>query len=172
LAAVERLWDELSLTYGHAFLGNWEGLDARLVKAEWGRKLAGLTPQQLEYGLGHIPPGRPPRDPLSFRALCLQLPDEADGVLALPPKRGPVHLPDPVREAFEKLRAPLPEPQRVRWAREYIERHGPQERWLGPVQKAALDAARKVVRFHEEDMAVVSAVQYQADATGATAGPE
>lgn len=75
---VDRIFERLTLVYGHQFLGRWSGLDLDAVKADWGRELSAYqqAPQALSYALDNLPAGEPP-NVLQFRALCSRRPVEA-----------------------------------------------------------------------------------------------
>ena len=79
---VDRIFEKLTLTYGHRFLGRWSGLDLGQVKADWAHELARLqqSPDAIRYALNNLPPAEPPTV-LEFRAICARRPAE---VVALP----------------------------------------------------------------------------------------
>lgn len=70
-AWVERIFDKLTLVYGHQFLSRWDGLKLSDVKADWGRELRGFaqSAKAIAYGLENLPPSKPPTV-LEFRAIC------------------------------------------------------------------------------------------------------
>lgn len=74
---VDLIFTKCSLVYGRDFLGRWEGLDIREVKADWERELGGLlhSPSAVVYGLDHLPADKPPTV-LQFRALCIGAPGD------------------------------------------------------------------------------------------------
>lgn len=68
---VERMFEKLTLVYGHQFLSRWDGLDLSVVKADWAHELRGFqqNPGAIAYALEHLPAGKPPTV-LEFRAIC------------------------------------------------------------------------------------------------------
>lgn len=70
-AWVDRIFDKLTLVYGHQFLSRWDGLPLDPVKADWAHELRGFAqnPPAIAYALEHLPPAKPPTV-LEFRALC------------------------------------------------------------------------------------------------------
>lgn len=74
-AWVDRVFEKLTLVYGHQFLGRWSGLDLNAVKADWARELSALerNPKAIAYALDRLPAGDPP-NVLQFRQLCAMLP--------------------------------------------------------------------------------------------------
>jgi hypothetical protein len=71
---VDRIFDKLTLTYGHLFLGRWSGLDMQQVKADWAHELEPLrnSPHAIRYALENLP--TEPPTVLQFRALCGKAP--------------------------------------------------------------------------------------------------
>ena len=83
---VEKIFEKLTLTYGHLFLGRWAGLDMTAVKDDWGRELSRLqqNPRAISYALQHLPADNPPTV-LQFRELANRRPDETPPALPAPP---------------------------------------------------------------------------------------
>lgn len=81
-AWVDRIFERLTLVYGHQFLGRWSGLDLNAVKDDWGRELAGLerNAAAIGYALENLPAGDPP-NVLQFRAICNRRPAETPRLL-------------------------------------------------------------------------------------------
>lgn len=75
---IDRIFTKLSLTYGRAFMSQYEGLDPAAVKADWAMELSGFQrfPEALRYGLQNLPAERVP-NVLQFRALCRRSPPPA-----------------------------------------------------------------------------------------------
>jgi hypothetical protein len=123
-AVVKDLFEQLTLAYGQPFLARWDAVNRETVKADWRYKLAGLTPEQLAWGLDHLAPGVPP-EAMTFRKWCADMP-QAPELVKLPPKRGKVGIPPAVRAILQMHRDELTktsdEPQRVQWARDYLAR--------------------------------------------------
>jgi hypothetical protein len=121
-AWIERIFDKLTLVYGHQFLSRWDGLSLEKVKANWAAELSRFqqNPNALGYALENLPPGKAPTV-LEFRALCNspQAP-RPEAVQMLPSYSGPTaddlawqrHLP-----RLQKVRAEKPETAgRCDWA--------------------------------------------------------
>ena len=68
---VDRIFDKLTLVYGHQFLSRWDGIEIADVKADWAHELRGFAqnPGAIAYGLEHLPQGKAPTV-LEFRAIC------------------------------------------------------------------------------------------------------
>ena len=101
-AWVDRIFDKLTLVYGHEFLRKWEGLDMAAVKADWADELGGYTlnPGALRYALEHLPPDKAP-NAKQFRGMCMNRPDPRP---ALP---APVVAPSPeVAQKIARLAKP------------------------------------------------------------------
>lgn len=98
---IDRIFTKLSLTYGRAFMAQYEGLEPAAVKADWAHELAGFqrSPEALRYALQNLPADRPP-NVLQFRAMCRRMPPPA--VKALP-------APQMDEEAKAKVRCMLQE---------------------------------------------------------------
>lgn len=151
-ATLEWVWSTLGIRYGHYFASKWDGFDIAVVKADWRYALKGLTDRQLQYGIDNLPVGRPPADVGEFRKVCLMAPAPIPQ-RALPRKRGPVEIPPEVRAQFEKLREePAEESPRLRWARLFVAQWG-EAKGISGIHKQALESARKVIRFHEQEQA-------------------
>lgn len=83
---VDRIFDKLTLVYGHQFLSRWDGLPLESVKADWARELSRFqqNPGALAYGLENLPATKPPTV-LEFRAICgSPNAPKVDRVLVLP----------------------------------------------------------------------------------------
>ncbi len=50
-AWIEKLFDEMLLTYGKKFSDQWGGIDPRRMKIHWARKLAKLTNEEMTRGV-------------------------------------------------------------------------------------------------------------------------
>lgn len=70
-AWVDRIFDKLTVVYGHQFLSRWDGMELADVKADWAHELRGFAQNlgALKYGLEHLPVSKPP-SVLEFRAIC------------------------------------------------------------------------------------------------------
>jgi hypothetical protein len=67
---IDRIFTKLTLTYGQAFLRQYDGVEMADVKANWGHELACFqqSPDAIRHGLEHLPE-RPPNI-VQFRDLC------------------------------------------------------------------------------------------------------
>jgi hypothetical protein len=88
---VDRIFEKLTVAYGHDFLRRWEGLDMAMVKADWAEELAGYgsMPYAIKYGIEHLPADKPPTAK-QFRAICNTVPVATQ--MALP---APLEKPSP-----------------------------------------------------------------------------
>jgi hypothetical protein len=91
LPAIDRLFNRLALTYGSAWVRQWEGLDANTVKSFWAHELSQFTGclQNIAWALENLPERCP--NLVQFKALCHQAPAAVKP--ALPePKADPERL--------------------------------------------------------------------------------
>ena len=148
IEAVEQLWEQLALTYGHTFLRLWEGFDHDAVRQKWAQELRGLTPAHFDYAMRNLAPGRPPQDVLEFRQIALRMPPPTNR-FALPPKEAK-GIPANIRAALQALSEPSDDtrPEGVRWAAAYVARWAPVVK-LTPFQQQTLAHARGVLRRWE-----------------------
>jgi hypothetical protein len=67
---IDRIFTKLTLTYGQAFLRQYDGVEMADVKANWGHELGcfAQSPDSIRHGLEHLPE-RPPNI-VQFRDLC------------------------------------------------------------------------------------------------------
>ena len=88
---VDRIFTKLTLTYGRAFLNQYEGLDIPMVKSDWAVELGGFydKPNAIAHALANLPDK--PVNVRQFRALCHTLPPEIFKALP-PPKRTPEEM--------------------------------------------------------------------------------
>lgn len=143
--SLAEIWKELTLTYGHAFLARWDGLELQDVKDHWAKELAILEgrPECIQYALEHKPK-HPPTAP-EFRALALSRPH--DPQLYLPgtdEKRGaiPPHLVPIVQRAL----APREDsrPKAVIWAQAYVDLWDGKEK-IGYTRSKDLQRAKTIL---------------------------
>jgi len=170
---VETLFEQLTLAYGHAFLGQWEGIDKATVKEDWRYKLAGLSPEQLAFGLDNLQDPRRPPNAQVFRQWCLAMPAPAGDVPKLPPKRGRVELPPEIRALWRRVHEEgekATEPQKVRWARGFVATFG-EKKGLSSIHLETLEAARKVLRLHESGEAIPDDLMEQGSAAAPAIAP-
>lgn len=89
-AWVDRIFEKLSVAYGHDFLRRWEGMDIALVKADWAHELAGYAamPYAIRYAMENLPMDKPPTA-RSFRSLCNAVPVAVNLGLPAPSEKPP-----------------------------------------------------------------------------------
>lgn len=82
---VDRIFERLSVAYGHRFLGLYSGFDMQAVRADWAQTLAAFAdnPGAIRHGLDSLP-AEPPTA-IQFRAICLTAPRPATPQLPAPP---------------------------------------------------------------------------------------
>lgn len=99
---VNRIFDKLTLVYGHHFIGRWSGMDLDTVKADWGKELDGMErhPEAIRHALQHLPSEKPPTV-LQFRDLCRQAPLPTPMALQNNVKADP----ERIAEALARMRA-------------------------------------------------------------------
>ncbi len=118
-AWVDRIFDKLTLVYGHQFLSRWDGLPIADVKANWAQELARFqqNPSAISYALENLPPAKPPTV-LEFRAICTspQAP-RSEQIIALPRLLDADVSPGERQlERLRRVRAENPECGRWAWA--------------------------------------------------------
>lgn len=74
-AWIDKLFQQMMLTYGDHFLAQYRSAPLAEVKSLWADKLAGFVdfPAGLSFGLENLPADRPP-NVLQFRNICRQAP--------------------------------------------------------------------------------------------------
>lgn len=72
---VDKIFEQLTLTYGQQFLGRWRDVDLNAVKSDWASQLSGLQgfPKGIAYALENLDAEKPPTV-LMFKALALRAP--------------------------------------------------------------------------------------------------
>lgn len=82
---IDRIFDKLTMVYGHQFIGRWSGLDLVKVKADWAHELDGMEahPKAISYALQHLDPDHPPTV-LQFRDICRRAPEPKPPALPAP----------------------------------------------------------------------------------------
>ena len=84
---VKNLFAKLTVTYGQAFMRQYDGLDIEAVRANWALELDGTSAGSIGYALANLPADRPPTV-LQFRDACRRAPT--------PPAQRLTHKPGPV----------------------------------------------------------------------------
>jgi len=126
IAAVERLFDRLSMTYGTEFKNKWNGIPLNEVKSAWSHEL-GIFADNL-HAIGWALQNLPDRCPnlIEFKSLCKQAPRPT--TIALDAPKAPVEVVDKVLAeiALKAFKTPKDDNGNVdhkRWAKKLKERH-------------------------------------------------
>ena len=147
---VERIFDKLTITWGHQFLSRWDGMPLNKVKADWADELSAFQqhPRALWWALDNLP-DRPPSAP-EFKALARKAPQQAFDDPLQPRLPAPVAKADPQRVEAElaRLRASIGHRQgdNREWARQIVARH-----------RAGDHATPTVLRMAQEALALAGA---------------
>lgn len=82
---VEKIFAKLSVTYGRAFISQYEGIDAQAIKADWAHELAAYVtkPEAIKFALENLPVDKAP-NVLQFRAMCRRCQDPVFKALPVP----------------------------------------------------------------------------------------
>jgi hypothetical protein len=120
IAAIERLFDRLSMTYGSEFKNKWNGIPLNEVKSSWSHEL-GIFADNLN-AIGWALQNLPDRCPnlIEFKSLCKQAPRPT--TIALDAPKAPVEVVDKVLAeiALKAFKAPKDDNGNVdhkRWAK-------------------------------------------------------
>lgn len=145
IAAVERLFDRLSLTYGVEFKNKWSGFPLNEVKSQWAHELYqfGDNLHAIGWALQNLPDRCP--NLMEFKSLCKQAPRPT--TIALEASKAPTEVVD--REIAKIVAGLVKTPEATGdhkgWARRLKERHENGD-ILSPYQikcyKTALDMLR------------------------------
>jgi hypothetical protein len=126
IAAVERLFDRLSMTYGTEFKNKWSGYPVGEVKTAWGYELAQFSENlnAIGWALQNLPDRCP--NLIEFKSLCKQAPRPSTVALGAP--KAPVEVVDKVLAeiALKAFKQPKDENGNVdhkRWAKRLRDRH-------------------------------------------------
>jgi hypothetical protein len=94
IAAVERLFDRLSMTYGVEFKNKWSGFPVNEVKTHWAHELAIFADNlnAIGWALQNLPDRCP--NLIEFKSLCKQAPRPTTNALEAP--KAPVEVVDRV----------------------------------------------------------------------------
>ena len=126
IAAIDRLFDRMNLTYGTQFVRMWSGLDINDVKSSWAYEL-GIFAHNLNaigWALEHLPERCP--NLIEFKALCKQAPRPQNEQLLAPKADEQVVDAELARIASNALSAPKNERGDVDhkvWAKTLQKRH-------------------------------------------------
>lgn len=146
MAAIDRLFERLQMTYGSEFLNKWSNLNAGEVKAHWAFELDMFTEnlQAIAWALNNLPDRCP--NLIEFKSLCKQAPKPTRNALEAP--KAPVEVVDRViaEIASKAFKTPRDESGKVDhklWARKLLQRHKKGEA-LGLHQIKAYKAALEI----------------------------
>lgn len=100
---VDKIFEKLALTYGRAFLNQWEGMNIDDVKADWAHELDGFDkwPEAIAFALRSLPSDRPV-NVRQFRDLCRKAPPKP-----VPQLPQPKADPERVKAELAKIRGLL-----------------------------------------------------------------
>lgn len=147
MAAIDRLFDRLAMTYGTEFTNKWGTLSSIDVKSHWAHELSIFADnlKAIGWALQNLPDRCP--NLIEFKNLCKQAPRPT--TIALDAPKAPIELVDKVfaEIAAKALKQPVDKNGMVdhkRWAKKLKLRHESGEQ-LSPYQikcyKQALDIA-------------------------------
>lgn len=77
---VDWIFMRMLARYGSVWIAKWTGVPMEAVKADWAEQLAGMTKDDILYGIQYLPHDFPPTS-AAFRALCAKAPES--GILKL-----------------------------------------------------------------------------------------
>jgi hypothetical protein len=126
IAAIERLFDRLSMTYGVEFKNKWSGFPVNEVKTHWAYELSVFADNlnAIGWALQNLPDRCP--NLVEFKSLCKQAPRPT--TIALDAPKAPVEVVDKVLAeiALKAFKKPVDENGNVdhkRWAKKLRDRH-------------------------------------------------
>jgi hypothetical protein len=149
IRAIDRLFDRLTLTYGRAFMAQWEGIPDRQLadlKTLWADELGQFSDrlEAVAWALENLPPRAP--NVVEFRNLCRSAPRGPE--LQLPePKADPARVAAELSKLADVKKATKAATHVIdhkAWARTIIARHEAGER----VRPIALRFAKEALRLH------------------------
>lgn len=145
--AVDRLFDRLALTYGAAWMRQWEGLNVNDLKALWAHELDCYASRldAIAWALEHLPPRCP--NVIEFKALCREAPRHEP--LPLPePSADPARVKDELAKLWQQkvsMRDGSGEmADHKAWAKRIMARHQSGEK----INPTSLRFAREALREH------------------------
>lgn len=126
IAAIDRLFDRLAMTYGTEFSNKWGTLNSMDVKTYWSHELSVFADNlnAIGWALQNLPDRCP--NLIEFKSLCKQAPRPALTVLDAP--KAPVEVVDKVfaEIALKAFKKPVDENGKTnhkRWAKKLRDRH-------------------------------------------------
>ena len=140
-AKVDYVLTQLATRYADAWLHKWDGVDARLMRADWTGEIGHFHIRMLRYGLAQLP-DKPPNAG-QFKRLCYGAP--APSVKLLPPAQP---SPDRVKQLLAAAYARMnvtPPWQRQEAAGEYV---------IKDVEQRKKRAAEQVAKYEKENDSV------------------
>lgn len=147
LAAIERLFDRLAMTYGNEFKNKWNGIPVAEVKASWAHELSAFANnlKAIGWALENLPEKCP--NLIEFKNLCKQAP--RPHITALDAPKAPAEVVDRVMQeiASQAFKTPKDEKGNVdhkRWAKRLKAMHDKGER-ISTIQ----------IRFYKEALELV-----------------
>lgn len=133
IAAVERLFDRLSMTYGAEFKNKWTGMPLNEIKTHWAYELSQFAGNlnAIGWALQNLPDRCP--NLIEFKSLCKQAPRPT--TIALDAPKVPIEVVDTeISKIIASLvKTPESTGDHKRWARRLKERHEKGEK-LSPYQ--------------------------------------
>ena len=133
IAAVERLFDRLSMTYGTEFKNKWTGMPLNEIKTHWAYELSQFADNlnAIGWALQNLPDRCP--NLIEFKSLCKQAPRPT--TIALDAPKVPIEVVDTeISKIIASLvKTPESTGDHKRWARRLKERHEKGEK-LSPYQ--------------------------------------
>ena len=133
IAAVERLFDRLSMTYGTEFKNKWTGMPLNEIKTHWTYELSQFAGNlnAIGWALQNLPDRCP--NLIEFKSLCKQAPRPT--TIALDAPKVPIEVVDTeISKIIASLvKTPESTGDHKRWARRLKERHEKGEK-LSPYQ--------------------------------------
>jgi hypothetical protein len=153
---VDELFSRLAVSYGTAFLRQYEGIDLAAVRADWASKLHGLEqrPEAIKHALECLPDR--PINALQFRDLCRCAPVYAVPQLAAP-RADPAIVAQALAAVRDKPDAAMSPAQRCIANIDAIEAAG---RPLTLAQKAVRESCRKVAGLSSGSAVAADAVDW------------
>lgn len=126
IAAVERLFDRLSMTYGTEFKNKWNGISVNEIKSAWAHELS-MFSQNLR-AIGWALENLPDRCPnlIEFKSLCKQAPRPATLALDVPKAPSDIVDKELAKIALQAFKLPVNDngtADHKRWAKKLKERH-------------------------------------------------
>ena len=126
IAAIDRLFDRLAMTYGTEFSNKWGTLNSMDVKTHWSHELSVFADNlnAIGWALQNLPDRCP--NLIEFKSLCKQAPRPS--TIALDAPKAPVEVVDKVLAeiALKAFKKPVDENGKTdhkRWAKKLRDRH-------------------------------------------------